>query len=91
MRPKAEATMTSDPNHLGFRILDYVSVHRQRSGNWWTQCPSCAERGCDRARDNLAISVANPRYYKCWAGCSKEMIRAALGCPIANQQRRNPA
>ena len=22
------------------------------------------------------------RFYKCWAGCTKEMIRAALGCPI---------
>ena len=24
----------------------------------------------------------DPRFYKCWAGCSREMIRAALGCPI---------
>jgi hypothetical protein len=26
--------------------------------------------------------VSDPRKYKCWAGCSKEMIRAALGHPI---------
>jgi hypothetical protein len=26
--------------------------------------------------------VAEPRMYHCWAGCSKEMIRAALGCPV---------
>ena len=32
--------------------------------------------------DNLAILIEDPRFYKCWAGCSKEMIRAALGCPI---------
>ena len=91
VRPSREVSMSSSPSNLGFRILDHVGVHRQRSGNWWTQCPSCAERGCDTARDNLAISVANPRYYKCWAGCSKEMIRAALGCPVSNYQRRDTA
>lgn len=91
VRPSREVSMSSSPSNLGFRILDHVGVHRQRSGNWWTQCPSCAKRGCDTARDNLAISVANPRYYKCWAGCSKEMIRAALGCPVSNYQRRDTA
>ena len=38
--------------------------------------------GRDRTGDNLAIAIADPRKYKCWAGCSKEMIRSALGCPI---------
>ena len=32
--------------------------------------------------DNLAISVEEPTKYKCWAGCTMEMIRAALGRPI---------
>jgi hypothetical protein len=46
-----------------------------------TRCPSCAELGNDRSGDNLAILIRDPRFYKCWAGCAKEMIRAALGCP----------
>lgn len=69
-------------NQKEFRILDHVTVRRKLSGNYWTQCPSCAQQGRDRAGDNLAVSVANPRFYKCWAGCDKTMIRAALGCPI---------
>ena len=44
--------------------------------------PSCAEAGHDRSGDNLAILIEDPRFYHCWAGCSKEMIRAALGFPI---------
>ena len=32
--------------------------------------------------DNLAISIENPRKYLCWAGCSREMIRRAVGCLI---------
>jgi hypothetical protein len=28
------------------------------------------------------LDRGDPRFYKCWAGCTKEMIRAALGCPI---------
>jgi len=66
----------------GFQILEHVQVKRKASNNWWTRCPSCAERGNDRSGDNLAISVADPRFYKCWAGCTKEMIREALGVPI---------
>jgi hypothetical protein len=38
--------------------------------------------GHDRSGDNLAIQIKNPRFYKCWAGCTKEEIRAALGQPI---------
>lgn len=71
-----------DPNRREFRILDYFSSAKRRSRNYWTRCPSCAEVGRDRGGDNLAICVADPRKYKCWAGCSKEMIRAALGQPI---------
>lgn len=65
-----------------FRILDYVKAKRKMSRNYWTQCPACAQQGRDRSEDNLAISVADPRLYKCWAGCTREMIRAALGCLI---------
>jgi hypothetical protein len=69
----------------GFRILDYVRANAKRSGNYWTQCPSCAEQGRDRAMDNLAISVTDPRFYKCWAGCTREMIREALGRPVVTR------
>jgi hypothetical protein len=65
-----------------FHILDHVRPGRKQSGNYWAQCPSCARHGRDHSKDNLAISVADPRKYKCWAGCSKEMIRAAIGQPI---------
>jgi hypothetical protein len=71
-----------NPARREFRILDHVGPVHRRSGNYWTRCPSCAEQGHDRSGDNLAICVADPRKYKCWAGCTKEMIRAALGCPI---------
>ena len=66
----------------GFWILDYVTETRVVGRNYVARCPSCALVGRDRGRDNLAILVSNPRFYQCWAGCSKENIRAALGCPI---------
>jgi hypothetical protein len=75
-------------SNSGFQILQHVTVRARRSGNYWTQCPSCAEQGRDRARDNLAISIADPRYYKCWAGCTREMIRAALGRPVPQRSYR---
>jgi len=81
-RPKVELP-PYDPNRREFRILDFVHVVRRRSGNYWARCPSCAQQGKDRSGDNLAISVADPRRYKCWAGCSREMIRGALGRPIS--------
>lgn len=82
-RPKPKIVLPPyDPTRREFRILDHVRPTRKRSGNYWTQCPSCAEQGRDRGGDNLAISVADPRKYKCWAGCTKEMIRGALGHPI---------
>jgi hypothetical protein len=80
-RPKIELP-PYDPTRREFRILDHVRATRKRSGNYWTQCPSCAKQGRDHGGDNLAISVADPRKYKCWAGCPKEMIRDALGHPI---------
>jgi hypothetical protein len=72
----------------GFRILAHVKVRAQRSGNYWAQCPSCAQQGRDRAMDNLAISTADPRFYRCWAGCTREMIREALGQPIPQRRYR---
>ncbi len=64
-----------------FRILDCVEPRRKVGRNWIAQCPSCAAAGHDTSKDNLAISVEEPQKYICWAGCSKEMIRAALGAP----------
>ena len=71
-----------DPTRREFRILDHVTVKRRHGRNYWTRCPSCAGLGRDRTGDNLAIAIADPRKYRCWAGCSKEMIRSSLGCPI---------
>jgi hypothetical protein len=82
-RPKPRIELPPfDPNRREFRILDYVRPARRRSRTYWARCPSCAEQGRARSGDNLAISVSDPRLYRCWAGCSKEMIRAALGQPI---------
>jgi hypothetical protein len=65
-----------------FRILDHVEKVRKAGRNYVTQCPSCANAGQDRSGDNLAIAIDDPRKYICWAGCTKEMIRRAVGCPI---------
>jgi len=65
-----------------FRILDHVGKVRKVGRNYVTRCPSCAETGHDRGGDNLAISIEDPRKYLCWAGCTREMIRRAVGCPI---------
>ena len=69
-----------------FHILDHLQVRGKTGRNWITRCPSCAAAGRDKSGDNLAISVDEPQKYICWAGCSKEMIRAALGCPIAEKR-----
>ncbi|HVO61698.1 MAG TPA: hypothetical protein VMT53_12240 [Terriglobales bacterium] len=65
-----------------FRILEHVGQVRKVGRNYITGCPSCANSGHDRSGDNLAILIEDPRFYKCWAGCTKEMIRAALGRPV---------
>jgi hypothetical protein len=65
-----------------FRILEHVGQPRKVGRNYVTRCPSCAEAGQDRSGNNLAISIDDPRKYICWAGCTKEMIRRALGRPI---------
>lgn len=69
-----------------FCILDYVSETRVVGRNYVARCPSCALQGRDRGHDNLAILLSNPRFYQCWAGCTKEMIRAAVGRPIPVRQ-----
>jgi hypothetical protein len=66
----------------GFRILDHINTSLRTVGhNNVTRCPSCAEEGHDTSGDNLSISVEDPRKYICWAGCTRDMIRAAVGCP----------
>ena len=69
-----------------FRILEHVGKVRKVGRNYVGRCPSCADSGHDRSGDNLAILMQDPRFYKCWAGCTKEMIRAALGHPIRARQ-----
>ena len=72
----------SPPLRAEFRILDYVRATRKDGRNWTARCPSCAQIGRDLSGDHLAIQIKNPRFYRCWAGCTKEEIRAALGQPI---------
>jgi hypothetical protein len=65
-----------------FRILDHISTNLRTVGqNNITRCPSCAEEGHDRSGDNLSISIEDPRKYICWAGCTSDMIRAAVERP----------
>jgi hypothetical protein len=85
-RPKLPVTSYQPSRNVirrEFSILEHISEKKQKAGrNYFTRCPSCARRGRDKSGDNLAICVADPRKYKCWAGCSKEEIRSTLGCPI---------
>jgi hypothetical protein len=82
------------PGHTGrilrseFRILDHVGKVRKVGRNYVGRCPACANSGHDRSGDNLAILIQDPRFYKCWAGCTKEMIRASLGQAIWHGNER---
>lgn len=77
----------SSGNRGEFCILEHLTSKLRKVGrNYVTQCPSCAAAGHDRAGDNLAVQVEDPKYYQCWAGCTREMIREALGCPIRFRQ-----
>jgi hypothetical protein len=79
---KAELEMTKRVGGREFRILDHITTPLHAVGhNKVTQCPSCAEDGHDRSGDNLSISIEDSRKYICWAGCTSDMIRAAVGCP----------
>jgi len=74
---------SDNPSRREFLILEHLTGKKRKTGrNYFTRCPSCARQGRDKSGDNLAISIADPRKYKCWAGCTKEDIRAVLGCPI---------
>jgi len=80
--PKAEPDMRRHTAGSGFRILDHISTRLRIVGhNNVTRCPSCAEDGHDGSGDNLLISIEDPRKYICWAGCTRDMIRAAVGYP----------
>ena len=87
-RKPSEPWSETIPRNSGreFRILDHVGKTRKVGRNYVTRCPSCAEAGQDRSGDNLAISIDDPRKYLCWAGCTKEMIRRAVGCPIPTRR-----
>ena len=86
MPPEFDRKLVSVPfvNRSGheFQILEHVGKVRKVGRNFVTRCPSCAEANHDHGADNLAISIQEPRKYICWAGCTKEMIRRAVGCPI---------
>ena len=89
--PPPEAAPIEAPRHRSqsarpsreFQILDHITARKLRRGpNFYTRCPSCERAGKDRAGDNLSIRISDPRFYKCWAGCTKNEIRVALGRPI---------
>ncbi len=80
--PSDEGVQSYPASGRGFRILDHVAKVRKVGRNYVTRCPSCAEARHDRSGDNLAISIEDPRKYLCWAGCTRELIRRALGYPI---------
>jgi hypothetical protein len=83
IRPVAAVSCISvSAGQREFRILDHIRATRKDSRNWWARCPSCAQIGHDRTGDNLSIQIKDSRFYKCWAGCTKEEIRSALGQPI---------
>lgn len=81
--PRKVASIRGSVDRPHFEILDHVEARRRVGRNWVAQCPACAASGRDRAKDNLAIAVDEPWKYLCWAGCTKERIRSALGAPIS--------
>jgi hypothetical protein len=81
-RPSNSAVAFVHSSGHEFRIMEHVAKTRKVGRNYVSQCPSCAEGGQDRSGDNLAISIDDPRKYVCWAGCTREMIRRAVGCSI---------
>jgi TOTE conflict system primase-like protein len=86
---KSEPEMRRHTGGSEFRILDHINTKLRTVGhNNVTRCPSCAEEGHDRSGDNLSISIKDPRKYICWAGCTSDMIRAAVGCPRVYVQNK---
>src|SRR5260370_17924897 len=87
LEPKPKTQLPPyNTNRREFRIIDYIPHRRKRGRDWWARCPSCALRRRDTSGDNLAISFAEPRRYRCWAGCTKELVREPLGGPIRTQE-----
>lgn len=81
--PKPWIHLSADGRrNQGFQILSHVPNARLSGRNYVARCPACAQRGEDRRGAHLSISVAEPRMYRCWAGCTTEEIREALGQPI---------
>ena len=72
--------------HQVFQILRHFPNAKRNGRNYVARCPACAMRGEDRRGAHLAISVVEPRMYHCWAGCTAEEIREALGSPIHRRQ-----
>jgi hypothetical protein len=64
-----------------FRIREHVRNLHSVGKDFKAQCPSCAQKGKDTAMDNLSISGQDEFLYHCFAGCTSDDIRAALGCP----------
>ena len=91
--PKPERVLRPHMGGSEFRILEHINTKLRTVGqNNVTRCPSCAEEGHDRSGDNLSISIEDPRKYISWAGCTSDMIRAALGCPrdyLQNKEASN--
>jgi hypothetical protein len=83
--PEQKRERHSPGPRVHFRILDHVEVRRRVGRNWIARCPSCAAAERDTGKDKLAISVDEPQKYICWAGCTRDMIRAALGVPCREQ------
>ena len=57
-----------------------------RPGSWaattWRGAHRVRSRDATAAATTWRFLVSDPRFYQCWAGCTKEMIRAAVGKPI---------
>jgi hypothetical protein len=81
VQARPEAQRNYQPAGNEFRILDYVTVTKKESTDYRAQCPSCGHANDPKAH-HLAISIAEPWKYRCWCGCTREMIRAAVGRPI---------
>lgn len=79
-RPRIQP-VTYTPNGKEFRILDYVTITEKEGSDYRALCPSCGPERDPKAR-HLAVSIAEPWKYRCWIGCTKQMIRAAVGHPI---------
>jgi len=81
-RPRVDPSAVSyEVKGHEFRILDYVRVTEKEGSDYRALCPSCGPKGDPKAH-HLAVSIAEPWKYRCWYGCTKQMIRAAVGRPI---------